>query len=480
VCADDQLVFSDLGPVGIDAWTGGGPVASPLAAQRDGWTVGKSLLRGGQAAAPTPPDLRNWRDPRIGWGLVLPHRDGLTAQQLATADDAPQPLQDLLAARPASKVLRYRRGQTTSDWVLHDYAGGSSPPIATAGVGTAPGAIPAYLLIAASPVEIPWLVQYELNPVRRVGRLDLTGPALRNYVDALLSDWRDCPPTRYDSPLVWAVEHGQDDITALMRDSVAAPLHEAYRHDPQMPHARFVDGRAEPATGAVLAAALAELRPSVVVTSSHGQTGPLEHREVMRARLGALVDSEHQAVDPATLLACWAPAGAVWFAQACCSAGSESPSMYRGLFDPASQVGQVLKGVACLGPSVAPLPTALLGAPQPLRAFIGHVEPTFDWTLVFPPSRQQLTSSTVELMYTRICSGRPVGLALDEAGHYQPIGSLLIGHTNAVNAYAGADRPASRRRALDLALYSKVTAYDRASLVLLGDPTAVVPVPLAP
>lgn len=468
--------FGALGPVGIDAWTGTQQASAVLGSARDRWAVGASPLLGKQSAAPRPPGAENWSDPRIGWGLVLPYRAELTPQQLATADDAPEPLRALLAARPASKVLRYRPGNSYSDWVLHDYAGDSSPPIATAPEGIGPGCIPGYLLIAASPTEIPWLVQYELNPVRRVGRLDLPSEGLTNYVEALLSDWKDCQ-TQYDSPLVWAVDHGNGDITSLMRDAVAAPVYSAYQSDKDMPGAVFIDGRTGTATADALVSALAAQRPTVVVTTSHGQTGPDDQPDEMRARLGALIDADHRPVDPAALLAAWHPAGAIWFAQACCSAGSESPSLYHGLFDPASTVGEVLKSVASLGAAVAPLPQALLGAARPLRAFIGHVEPTFDWTMVFPPTRQQITSSTVNLMYERICSGRPVGLALHEAKLYDPVASLLIGHTNAVSKYAVAAATASRRMALDMALYSKVTAYDRASTVLLGDPTAAVPIP---
>jgi hypothetical protein len=65
----------------------------------------------------------------------------------------------------------------------------------------------------------------------------------------------------------------------------------------------------------------------------------------------------------------------VWNAHACCSPGSDSPSNYAGLLDPESDVDAVLAAVAGLGSTVAPRPTALLGAEKPLRAFIGHVEP---------------------------------------------------------------------------------------------------------
>src|SRR5262249_879966 len=123
----------------------------------------------------------------------------------------------------------------------------------------------------------------------------------------------------------------------------------------------------------------------------------------------------------------------------------------------------------------SPLPRALLGAERPLRAFIGHVEPTFDWTMVFPPNRKRLTDSLRGAIYTHLCSGRPAGLAL--APVYSAIGALLLGHSRAVDTHDDNPPGPVRAEALDMALYSKVTAYDRASTVLLGDPTVCIPLP---
>lgn len=35
-----------------------------------------------------------------------------------------------------------------------------------------------------------------------------------------------------------------------------------------------------------------------------------------------------------------------------------------------------------------------------------------DWTISFPPNRQQLTSALRQALYERLCSGKPVGLAM--------------------------------------------------------------------
>jgi hypothetical protein len=331
-----------------------------------------------------------------------------------------------------------------------------------------------YLLICASPSEIPWQVQYALNPVRHVGRLDLDVEGLGHYVQALLGSWSDSA-ARYDSPLVWSVDHGGGDITTLMRQVVGHPVFGRLRADTDMPNARYLDGSLGKATVAELVAALAAQPPSLVVTSSHGMTGPLDDHVAMRRDLGALVDQAHALVTRDSLLARgWQPDGAVWFAQACCSAGADQPSAYEGLFASGSVVDDVLMAVAALGAVTSPLSRALLGAGKPLRAFIGQVEPTFNWTMSFPPNQQALTSDLEAAVYDGICSGLPIGLAMGR--YYQPIGSLLINHGRALRQFnTSAGRAAAT--ALDMALYSKVTAYDRASTVILGDPTVAIPLP---
>ncbi|MCK0113173.1 hypothetical protein MWU75_13575 [Ornithinimicrobium sp. F0845] len=453
--------------VRANAFTDEGPATGTFADTFGRWTVGTAEF-GVRQLVPTAADPTDWANPRIGWGVILPEPEGLEPAALRTADDAPEPIRDLVRAR-GGKVLRYRPGTSLAQWVLRDYASEGDLFTAASPQGMGPKELPLYLLIAASPAEVPWQVQYALNPVRHVGRLDLDEEGLGNYVTALQSGWADSQ-AQYAAPLVWSVDHGGGDITTLMREVIGAALWAQLKDDGDMPGARFIDGSEADASGAALAAALAELRPALVVTTSHGKTGPLSDPEAMQRELGWLVDGSQQVVDPATLIKAWSPDGAVWFAQACCSAGADQPSAYEGLFAASGSVGRVLTEVARLGAQTAPTPRALLGATRPLRAFIGQVEPTFNWTMEFPSTRQDLTSSLRRAVYDGICGGQPVGLAM--AGYYDPIGSLLVNHGRQLRDFND-----GATNALDLATYSKATAYDRASTVLLGDPTAAIPLP---
>jgi hypothetical protein len=260
----------------------------------------------------------------------------------------------------------------------------------------------------------------------------------------------------------------------LMRESVASAIFTELSKDLEMRSATFVDGSCQAATGAALRDALVANHPALVVTSSHGMTGPLSDVDMMRRSLGLPVDQEHRPVSPDDLLADWQPEGAIWFAQACCSAGTDSPSAYAGLFEPGTLLNETLTGIAQTGAMTSPLPRALLGAAKPLRAFIGHVEPTFDWTISFPPNRQSLTSDLITAIYTRLCGGQPVGMAM--SAYYPAIGSLLQSYMTARTAYDETSGAAAKQ-SLDMLVYSRVTAHDRASTVILGDPTAALPLP---
>lgn len=462
----------------VNAFTGDQVVSGSLAQQYAKWSLTTARVGAFKRLLPPKVDPTDWTDKGVGWGIILPEPFNVPESDTATlaaAEDAPIPIRQLIASRQG-KVLRYRASSDCASWTLRDYAGGGDLLTAASPPGSGPRQLPMYLLIYATPEQVPWHVQYTLNPVRHVGRLDLEGKQLANYVNALINSWSHSQ-TRYDSPVVWSVDLGGGDITTLMREAIGAPLYGLLSGDSDIPDAHYIDGSATSATGQLLTRTLAKCIPSLVVTTSHGMTGPLHDRNAMRHCLGMLVDQVGELVHPDQVLGSWQPDGAIWFAQACCSAGADSPSAYRGLFQGGSMLDRVLEAVANVGAMTAPLPRALLGSDKPLRAFVGQVEPTFNWTMSFPPNRQRLTSDIQTSLYNRLCLGQPIGLAMSP--YYQAIGNLLLNHDRAVKKY-DVSVQAAARGALDLALYSKVTAYDRASTVILGDPTVAVPVPKHP
>jgi hypothetical protein len=131
-----------------------------------------------------------------------------------------------------------------------------------------------------------------------------------------------------------------------MRDAVAAPVSNALHRDEEMANAHFLDGRTIPNSGRAdrLLEVLVASDPALVVTTSHGMTGPLDDPVTMRRNLGPLVDQQHNTVSTTAVVNAWQPDGAIWYAHACCSAGSDSPGAYAGLLDPQTPVDHILSG----------------------------------------------------------------------------------------------------------------------------------------
>lgn len=455
----------------INAWTGEEQPASKV--ETGPWKRVRADQMGQPLAAPEPVDRRDWRHEKVGWGLVLPENEAISKTDRAAAADAPAPIRKLLDARPGSPVFRYRPDLHNAS-LRRYFPDGSEQDVALSGSlrGTGKGRLPWYLLLCGSPEALPWSLQYILNGAAYVGRLDLDETGLTRYVDALLNDWNGAA-CRPDRPVVWSVDHGGGDITSLMRRAIAEPVAKELRGDEQIGEANVRCLLAAEATATALRQALADARPALVVTTSHGMTGPLDDAEAMGRQLGFLVDDEHALLRPDELLQAWQPDGAIWYAHACCSAGSDARTRYQGLVEAGSSVERTLLAVAGLGARVAPLPKALMGAEKPLRAFVGHVEPTFDWTLR-AATGQTLTGTIRQALYERMHREKPEPVGMAFEGAYKHAGELLAQWHELQPALLDSDKT-RRDEARAAALRAQLTAADRQSMVILGDPTVALP-----
>jgi hypothetical protein len=453
----------------INAWTGADSPQQPLPPRTPWAQMEKLAGRTQWLGPPTAVDERDWAHPEVGWGLILPDNDNLSKAERAAADDVQEPaMVRLLQKRKDAPVLRWRKElqqgylrRYYADGTMHDLSAQAPYP----GIGK--GRIPRYLLIYASPDRIPWAVQYALNMSTFVGRLDLKGPQLDRYVDALISDWAG-QASDPRAPLVWSVDHGQTDITSLMARAVAGKLWDRFEGNPDLAKRRWLKDAL--ATREELGAALAQHSPALVVTTSHGMTGPLNDKETLKSQLGAPVDAQH-AVLGTQQLDGWQPSGAIGYAHACCSAGSDDESRYKGLLPENGAIGSMLNQIAAAaGATIAPLPRTLLGAEKPLRAFVGHVEPTFDWTLRDPANKQVLTHVLCAALYDKLYEDykrNPIGWALQKV--YKEAGQFYGAWQSAVRDI---DKNVAGMR--DFALYRQLVAMDRQTLVILGDPTVAL------
>lgn len=414
----------------------------------------------GPELAPVPLDFAEWEDDRVGWGIVLPDDETLAADAKAHALDAPEIVQALLIKRRGI-AMRYRAG-TPTNMLWRYYPDGTSQKIMVTAQawGRGVGRVPRYLMLLGSPEILPWRLQFGLQADCYVGRVDLSGDALDRYVQRLIDDWSGAGADE-TKPLIWSPAQS-GDITRLMRDCIAAPLFEKFRADGGLTPA-FIDGTVTAATGDALAEGLADQRPAFVATTSHGMTGPLSDSVQMKSDLGVLVDANLKIVAPDKLLAAWQPDGAIWYAHACCSAGSQSATSFSGLVVAGSSVDRILRAVAGCGNTVAPFPQALLSAEKPARAFVGHVEPTFDWSVRQRDTGQFLTDPLLDSFYQRLFSGEPIGMALDSCRRMA--GGLLINSLEQAETASGEGQSVAGE-----ILANRLMARDWRAFVLLGDP----------
>lgn len=451
----------------LNAWTGAEVAEGALKADAARWGARPGLPHSQRVLPFGPPaDPNKWSDADVGYGVLLPDRDetGLSAAAKAAGEDAPEPIQALLAARPGTVVLRWRP-ELKSRFLRRYFPDGThqDPAIGLSKFGVAKAHLPRYVAIIGGPDVIPWSVQYALGTRHAVGRIPLAGDALGNYLEAMLSDWAgaDLDTT---TALMWTVDHGAGDITAEMRTVIANPLATALTPPPLGRLDHMTDGRA---TGADLLDGLTAAHPGLVISSSHGRTGPLDDADEMRATLGLPVDVNHAPVALDDLSSAM-PSGAVWYAQACCSAGGDAQSHYTGLLDEGTTAFGTVSAVAALGASVAPAPLTMLGRESPVRAVFGHVEPTFNWTLRIPETGQGLGHNIAAAMSSNLYHQQPLGLIL--ADYRAGVGELHNQWADLQQQLAGGDR--SVRETLTRL---RLTALDRQSLVLLGDPTVTIP-----
>jgi hypothetical protein len=110
----------------------------------------------------------------------------------------------------------------------------------------------------------------------------------------------------------------------------------------------------------------------------------------------------------------------------------------------------------------------LLGAARPLRAFLGHVEPTFDWTLKDRSTGQVLTESLAQALYRRLYQPFPIGYAIESIHDKAP--QLHGLHLAALRRASQGATPSERQAGEQEALTCRLVAQDLESLVLLGDP----------
>lgn len=348
-----------------------------------------------------------------GWGVVFPPGGGDPRVREALA-----PLLDLRRRQAGARdPRRYREielapGETAGD-LLRRLGVGPGPAV--------PRKLPYYLLLAGSPEQIPYELQYRLDVQYAAGRLwfdevEAFASYARTVVGAERGELR-----RPRRACLFGVRNPGDRATELSCDGLVAPLAERLAGE----HPRWaVDAvLAGDATRARLAALAGGEDPAALVfTASHGvgyASG--DHRQL--SRQGALVCQdwpgpgggglrpEHSLAGD-DVAAGPPPAGLVTFHFACYGAGTPE----HDDFAHKSHVGDGpwTPGRVAPRPFVARLPQRLLGHPGGgALAAIGHVERAWSTSVLWGEEAQtEVFAAALE----QLLDGYPVGAAMEFFG----------------------------------------------------------------
>lgn len=425
---NDPLVFN-----GIDGRTGAYLLPSVDVAQLARMALGYSLpaterdevdLKLG-AAIDYP--LKEGEDPddlsQAGWAVVFPFvRKGSEAvTHQAAIREALGPLLALRRAQAARRDDRryrecvgpdaYRPGETKQQFLTR--------------MGAGPGAVdpakfPYYVLLVASPEEIPYRVQYQLDVQYAVGRVhfDTIDEYARYAANVVEAETRPRPINR--TVALWGVENPDDRATRASARYLVAPLADYLEQDQAdgWQVTRFIG---EHATKARLAGLLGADAPSLLITASHGvgfSAGDPRQRSDQGALLcqdwagplfGSLTSDHYFAGDD--IAADADLRGLVGFHFACFGAGTPRYDDFSRKGDPPSLVD--------LAPHafVARLPQRMLGRARGALACIGHVDRA--WASSFlqadPRHSGAVTAqlAVFESALKRLMDGRRVGHAMD-------------------------------------------------------------------
>ena len=424
---DDTLVFN-----GIDGRTGAYLLPSLGVAQLarialgHGLTVSERDEVGVRLGAEFDFPLKEGEDPddlaQAGWAVVFPfvRKGSDAAGHQAAIREALGPLLALRRAQAARGDERryrecvgpdaYRPGETKQQFLTRMGAG--TGPVD-------PEKFPYYVLLVASPEEIPYRVQYQLDVQYAVGRLhfDTVDEYARYAANVVDAETR--PRAAVRSVALWGVENAGDRATRASARYLVAPLADYLERDQtDWQVARFVG---EHATKARLAALLGRDAPSLLVTASHGIGFPAGDPR-QRADQGALVCQDWAGPQSGSLTADHYFAGddiaadadlggMVGFHFACFGAGTPRHDDFSRRSDP--------PGLVEIAPHafVARLPQRMLGRARGALACIGHVDRA--WASSFLQTDPRRTGSVTaqlavfESALKRLMEGRCIGHAMD-------------------------------------------------------------------
>lgn len=407
---------------------------------------------------------------QTGWGVVLP------------ADVDPGPLKEalkpLLAKRQMEAGRFYvefdgprgvRAGESALDWLARQPSEGKGPGLH---VVDPENGVPFYLLLVASPEQIPTQFQYMLDMFWAVGRLhfDTVDEYARYAASVVAYETAAKPPPRYKQLTVFATEHPSDAATRMFTQAVAKPF--ASGANGQGPVAQGLNYAVDDILGgAATKACFTEVlrgtrpkgSPALLFSGTHGMAFRAEDPRLPTCQ-GALVCQDWEAGsirESDWFSAVDVPAdaclhGMIHFLFACYGGGWEKFDTFRD--GPGGTARQIAPS-----PGVARLPQAMLAHPKGgALAVLAHVDRA--WSFSFRTVNNVTQNAALREVVRCLLLGLRVGNATDRFN--MQWAALAAPLSDALRDAQPAPSPAISRQIARL----WIARDDARNYAILGDP----------
>lgn len=352
-----------------------------------------------------------------GWGLLV-HAD--------EADEMQERLAVLVAHRNG-RVLHYQ-DEAVREWKEQHQADAINPD-----------RFPYYVLIAGSPTKIPYELQFSLDTLQAVGRIDFDDPAdYARYAQTVVDYETGQAPSPGKRAVVFAPRHPGDYPTSQSSQRLVRPI---LRDLPESVPAdlTLTDLIGDRATKANLMAALAPdglgRKPALLFSASHGaavrSTDPNQ-----RTLQGSIIcqDCEFPLtplqrrgfVSGYDVAEGFSLPGGIHFLFACYGAGTRAHSDFVR-YVPAESDRQQLEALQGTEDFVAQLPKSLLSNPSGgALAVVGHVDPAWVHSFTSPVTGERRVYP-FGFTLARLLRGKPVGFAVMAFNHrYSDLSTDLL------------------------------------------------------
>jgi hypothetical protein len=391
---------------------------------------------------------------QVGWGLLVHADDAEVMEEYLSA----------LIEHRHGRVLLYR-GEPVREWKEKHHADAINPD-----------RFPYYVLIAGSPTRVPYELQFSLNVLHAVGRIELDGlDDYAHYAQTVVDQEMGQTPPPSKQIVLFAPRHPGDYATGQSSQRLVHPILQGLRQGVS-PDLTFNALMEEEATKANLLAALAAdetgRTPALVFSAGHGAALQADqpHQRMLQGsivcqdyRSPLTPQHRHGFISGYDVAEGFQLAGGISFLFACYGAGSRANSDFVH-YVPTKTERERLRAVQGAEDFVAYLPKALLSNPQGgALAVVGHVDPAWVHSFTSPVTKERRVHP-FGFALARLLRGVPVGYAM--TAFSQKYADLSIDLLNLIEGMEETNQLPNPAELSDL----WICRNDAQNYVIVGDP----------